>query len=228
MKETFVVAIDGPAGAGKSTIANLVAEHFNFMYIDTGAMYRALTLKAMRMNADLANSKQLRSLMDESKIDLKCLNKNQLQVFLDDKDVTLAIRSPQVTNQVFHAAKDAEIRKKMVELQRDLAKRHKKIVLEGRDIGTVVFPQADIKFFLDAKVEERAQRRFKEFIEKGMEVKLEQIKQDIMRRDKKDKTREVAPLKQAKDAIYMDTTELSIEEVLRKVNQAIENVILYS
>lgn len=228
MKETFIVAIDGPAGAGKSTIAKLVAEHFDFMYIDTGAMYRALTLKAMQTNADLTDSRQLQSLMDESKIDLKYSGKNQPQVFLDDIDVTLVIRSPEVTKKVFYVARDAEIRKKMVELQRDLAKRHKKIVLEGRDIGTVVFPQADIKFFLDAKVEERAQRRFKEFIEKGMEVKLKQIEQDIIQRDKKDKTREVAPLKQANDAIYIDTTKLSIEEVLRKVNQAIENVILYS
>lgn len=228
MKDTFIVAIDGPAGAGKSTIAKLVAEQFGFMYIDTGAMYRALTLKAMQTNTNLTNSRHLQTLMDGSKINLKRSSKNQLQVLLDNKDVSFAIRSPKVTNKVFYIAEDASIRKKMVELQRNLAKRHKKVVLEGRDIGTVVFPAADIKFFLDARVEERAERRFKELIQKGIKVKLEKIKQDIIQRDKQDLTREAGPLKQADDAIYIDTTKYSIEEVLQKVNQAIKNVILYS
>lgn len=228
MKDTFIVAIDGPAGAGKSTIAKLVAERFGFTYIDTGAMYRALTLKAIETNTDLTNSRCLQALMDGSKIDLNRSGKNRLQVVLDNKDVSFAIRSPEVTNKVFYIAEDASIRKKMAELQRNLAKRHKKVVLEGRDIGTVVFPAADIKFFLDAIVEERAQRRFNELIQKGIKVKLEEIKRDIIQRDKKDLTREAGPLKRAEDAIYIDTTKYSIEEVLQKVKQAIKNVILCS
>ncbi len=227
MKGKFIVAIDGPAGSGKSTIAKGIAQHFNFLYIDTGAMYRALTLKAMEEGVDLQDTNKLQLLADKTKIDMKYLSGNALKVFLDSRDVTLAIRSPEVTNNVFYIAKDAAIRKKMVNLQRSLAKRHKKAVLEGRDIGTVVFPDADIKFFLDAQLEERAGRRFKELKERESKTKVsfKQIEQDISQRDKKDESRKVAPLKMAVDAIYIDTTNLSIKEVFQKVREKVENAL---
>ncbi len=227
MKGKFIVAIDGPAGSGKSTIAKLIAQHFNFLYVDTGAMYRALTFKAMEEGIDLKDTRKLQLLMDKTKIDLEYLSKNSTRVFLDDRDVTLVIRSPEVTNSVFYIAKDAAVRKKMVDSQRSLARRHKKAVLEGRDIGTVVFPDADVKFFLDAKLGERAGRRLKEL--KGREskakVSFKQIKQDISKRDVKDKTRKVAPLKRAADAIYIDTTNFSIKEVFQKVREKVENAL---
>ncbi len=227
MKDKFIVAIDGPAGSGKSTIAKRIAQHFNFLYIDTGAMYRALTLKAMEEGVDFQDTNKLQLLADKTKIDLEYLSKNSLKVFLDNRDVTLAIRSPEVTNSVFYIAKDAAIRKKMVDLQRSLARKHKKAVLEGRDIGTVVFPDADIKFFLDAHLGERAGRRFKELKERKSKTKVsfKQIEQDISQRDKKDKTRKVAPLKRAVDAIYIDTTNLSIKEVFQKVREKVENAL---
>ncbi|MFH1856722.1 MAG: (d)CMP kinase [Candidatus Omnitrophota bacterium] len=224
MKEYFIVAIDGPAGAGKSTIARLVAERLNFIYVDTGAMYRALTLKAIRENVDLTDSTRLRTLMDKTNIDLQSSHgKNSLRVLLDNEEVTAEIRLPEITNKVFYIAQDASVRKKMVELQRRLAQKYKKAVLEGRDIGTVVFPKADVKIFLDAQVRERANRRFKELSEKGINVVLEEIEQDIIERDRKDKTREIGPLKQACDAVYVDSTNFSIEETVEKVTQIIKN-----
>lgn len=225
MKSNFIVAIDGPAGAGKSTIAKLAAERFNFLYIDTGAMYRALTLKALNKKVDLEKSEQLSALMEQTVIDFKYPPQGSLKVFLDGEDVTEDIRSPEVTNKVFYIAGNLSVREKMAGLQRKIAEFNKRVVLEGRDIGTVIFPKADIKFFLDADIAQRGKRRYKELKEKGIEVDQKQIEADITQRDARDKNRTVAPLKKADDAVYIDTTNLSIKEVFQKVADVINDFL---
>jgi cytidylate kinase len=207
-----ILAIDGPAGAGKSTVAKIVAKRLGFFYIDTGALYRALTLKAKRMNLDLKDESRIINLLKSTKIDLKYKN-DSLKVFLDKKDVSEKIRKPYVSDGVSEVAKIREVRKIITDLQRKLAKDND-CVLEGRDIGTVVFPKAKYKFYLDADLDERTRRRFKELIEKKENVKLFDIKKDLATRDRIDSTRKIAPLKKAKDAICIDTTNLSIDEVV--------------
>lgn len=214
----MIIAIDGPAGSGKSTIAKLAAKKLRFLYIDTGAMYRSLTLKAMQEGLDLNDEKALINLAKNIKIELSSKTKGRMQVSLNGQDVSDKIRTPEVTNNISYIANVPGVRAEMVKLQRLTGYSSKKgAVLEGRDIGTVVFPNAERKFYLDATVKERARRRYKELFEDGIKISLKQLEKDIKTRDKKDKTRKVGALKKAKNAILIDTTDLTIQQVVDKV-----------
>ena len=209
----MIIAIDGPAGAGKSTVAKILAQRLGFLYIDTGAMYRALTLEALEQNIDIRDSERLVKMAATSSIDLVSRSGN-LRVLLDGRDVSKEIREPRVTKLVSDLAKIKGVREAMLKLQRALGKESDS-VLEGRDIGTVVFPDAEKKFYLDAKFGERVDRRYKELKETNREVKSEEVAQDLNNRDTIDSSREFAPLKKAEDAVYIDTTSLGIEEVVQ-------------
>ncbi|MCM8790854.1 MAG: (d)CMP kinase [Candidatus Omnitrophica bacterium] len=213
--EHLVVAIDGPAGSGKSTVSKLVAKSLGLLYIDTGAMYRALTLKALRSGIDLDDADAVTALARSTRIDLK-EEGGSLRVYLDGEDVSLDIRTPELTNKVKHVARIPSVRAEMVKQQRAIGERSG-AVLEGRDIGTVVFPDAKFKFYLDADVEERARRRYKELVEANQKVEFEDIKKDVLLRDESDMKRDVGALKKAADAIFVDTTHLSVEEVVNRL-----------
>lgn len=212
----MIIAIDGPAGAGKSTVARLIAQKLGFLYIDTGAMYRALTLKVLEQNINLADTSRIIESAKASRIDLRNNPDGSLKVFLDDKDVTVQIRQPFITKSVSLIAKIRGVREVMAELQRKLGKQAS-AVLDGRDIGTVVFPDADKKFYIDANFKERVNRRLKELKGLGQDVTFADIEADLSNRDTIDSKREFAPLKKADDAVYIDTTDMSIEEVVEKV-----------
>jgi cytidylate kinase len=212
----MIVAIDGPAGAGKSTIAKIIAQRMGFLYIDTGSMYRALTLKVLESGVDIADAPRIIELAKNSSIDLVNEPNGALKVFLDGRDVSSLIREPRITRVVSDIAKIKEVREVMVKLQRRMGK-VRNSVLDGRDIGTVVFPDADKKFFIDANPQERVKRRHKELIGLGQKVSPEEVSMDLANRDKIDSTRAVGPLKKAEDAIYIDTSDLNIEQVVGKV-----------
>jgi CMP/dCMP kinase len=210
----MIIAIDGPAGAGKSTIAKILAKKLGLLYIDTGAMYRALTLKVLEENIDPKNTGRIVSLAGKVRIELKYKLSGGLNVFIDGVDVSKEIRQPSITKVVSDIAKIKGVRKVMLGLQRKMG-RSNNSVLEGRDIGTVVFPDAKIKFFLDARFEERVNRRYKELkVSKLKDITVNNVARDLCNRDTIDSTRKIAPLKKAKDAIYVDTTNLSINEVV--------------
>ena len=215
-----IITIDGPAGAGKSTVARRVARRLGYTYLDTGAMYRALTLKALAAKADLRDPAALIALAKNTEITFEAGPRGKARIALDGKDVSAKIRTPLVTENVFFIASIPGIRAVMVKLQRRIGKRGA-IVVEGRDIGTVVFPCAGKKFYLDADCSERAQRRFKELREKKTKISLREVAHDVKRRDHSDLTRKVGPLKRAKDSVYIDTTHMSItkvvQEIIRKV-----------
>lgn len=211
----FVVAIDGPAGSGKGTIAKNISERLNLVNIDTGAMYRCIALKMLRENVGLEDLDRIKEILKEVEIELKP-EENIYRVYLNGEDVSTAIRTEEVTNYSSPASKIPIVREKLVELQRKTAD-NADIVMEGRDIGTNVFPNANVKIYLDATPEERARRRLKQNLEKGIETDYETVLKDIKERDYRDSTRELNPLKQAEDAIYVDSTNLSIEEVTQKV-----------
>lgn len=216
MKRDMIVAIDGPAGSGKSTVSKRVAKKLSLLYLDTGAMYRALTLKVMRNNIDSEDAPSIIKVACKTEINLTLQPGEDIKVFLDGEDISGAIRTPEVTEEVKYIARIPEVRERMVQIQRRIAGRTGAVV-EGRDIGTVVLPDADFKFYLDATEEERAGRRFKELKEMGMDVVFDEIKSDVKKRDDSDMSRKVAPLKKAEDAICIDTTGMSIEEVVEKI-----------
>lgn len=217
----MIIAIDGPAGSGKSTISKLVAKDLDLIYLDTGAMYRLVTLKALEMgilDGNLEDLDKINELLDNLEIDIR-----EDGFFLDGVDVSEEIRKPIVSENVSKIAAIKEVRIKMVDLQRKFSKA-KNVILDGRDIGTVVFPNADLKVFLVADARERANRRYKELTEKGENVSLEEIYQNILMRDKIDSTREEAPLKKAEDAIEVDTTSKSIDEVKEEILNLYKNL----
>lgn len=219
-KKMQIVTIDGPAGAGKSTVAKRLAERLNLAYLDTGAMYRALTLKAIRQNVNLEDEAALVILARQTKIDLEN-HTTSVKVLLDGEDVSEDIRTLEVTNKTFYVARAPRVRGIMVEWQRVIGGR-RGVVVEGRDAGTVVFPQATNKFYLDAKVEERSRRRIDELREKGKEVDAHQLTVELKERDNKDLTRSVGPLKKADDAVFIDSTHLGIDEVVEEMMKHIK------
>ena len=212
----LVIAVDEPAGAGKSTIAKIIAKRLNINYIDTGAMYRAITYKCLKNNVDINNEEEVIKIAQNTDIDFRDNN-----LYLDKEIVNEEIRTIEVSNNVSNVAKIKEVRYLMVDVQREIGKRNS-VILDGRDIGSYVFPNADYKFYLIATPEERGIRRFKELTEKGYDTSLEEIIKDIVRRDEIDSNREFAPLVKAEDAIEIDTTGKSIDEVvdyvLSKIN----------
>jgi len=210
------IAIDGPAGAGKSTIAKSISKLLGIIYLDTGAMYRAVALKAINSGIDTKDEEKLSSLVEN--IDIKIEYKgNEQRVILEGKDVTELIRTPEVSIGASDVSAIPKVRLKMVELQREIAANND-VVMDGRDIGTFVLPDAKYKFFLTASIEERARRRYEELIARGMkDAKLKDVMKDISYRDKNDSTRAFAPLVKAEDAIEIDTTYLSISEVVDRI-----------
>ncbi len=216
-----VITIDGPAGAGKSTIAKALAARLDYAYLDTGAMYRALTLKALREKVPLEDEEALAALARRTKLELRGNTKTGLKILLDGEDVSEEIRSQEVTNNTFYIARAPKVREIMVGWQREIGGRSD-VVVEGRDVGTVVFTGAQFKFYLDADFEERCQRRLKELREKGKDVNEDQLKKDLKERDHSDFTRTVGPLKQAADAIFVDSTSLSVEGVVDKLIEQID------
>lgn len=217
VKKQIQIAIDGPAAAGKSTIAKKTAELLGYTYVDTGAMYRAITYKALQQNIDLLDEDKLTALLKETIIELKPSPEGQL-VFLDQVAVTDEIRSKEVTSSVSAVAAHATLREEMVKRQMQMGK-NGSIVMDGRDIGTHVLKNAELKIFMSASVEERANRRYLENQNRGIETNLEELKQEIALRDKLDSERQASPLIQAEDAIYIDTTLLTVDEVSNKIMQ---------
>lgn len=218
--KSLTIAIDGPASSGKSTVARRIAADLNLIYVDTGAMYRTLTFEALKNNVNIKDQAALVELLEKTEITFEP-NGNEQSVFSNGIDVTYGIRENNVTNTVSVVAAHSKVRKLMVKRQQDMAANNG-VVMDGRDIGTVVLPDADLKIFLVASVRERAERRHKENKGKGIFSDLEQLKKDIAERDYKDSTRETSPLKQAKDAIRVDTTKMSIEEVVDHIKTRIK------
>lgn len=215
MTKSIQIALDGPAAAGKSTIAKIVAEKLGYIYIDTGAMYRAITLKALKEGINMEDGEEAGHLLSGTQIDLQPSKDGQL-VFLDGKNVTEDIRSQNVTNSVSQMAAHESVRKQMVKLQQILAS-GRGVVMDGRDIGTQVLPNAELKVFMSATVEERARRRFEENRKRGIDTPLDDLQKEIAARDKMDSEREVSPLRQAQDALYLDTTNLTIVEAASEI-----------
>jgi cytidylate kinase len=221
----FQVAIDGPASAGKSTIAKILATKLNYVYVDTGAMYRTITLAAKKNGIAYNDEEKIKNLLSQTEIRFEPSTPVQ-RVFLNDTDVTEEIRSDEVTNNVSVVASFADVRSNLVNRQREIANNNS-VIMDGRDIGTTVLPEADVKIFLVASVDERAQRRYKENVAKGMTTDLETLKREIEARDYKDSHRQISPLTQAKDAILVDTTGQSIDDVVAKIANIIENTISF-
>jgi cytidylate kinase len=218
----FVVAIDGGAGSGKSTTAKGVAERLDFFYLDTGAMYRAFTLKYLRSRQphEKIDVGSIREMLTETTVDLR-QEKGEIKVYLDEEDVSAAIRTPEVSGFVSQVSAIPEVREWMVAKQREVAE-GKRVVCEGRDIGTVVFPDAQVKIFMEADISVRTRRRLKELEEKRIKAIEEDVRRNIKFRDKYDSERKHSPLRKAEDAIVVDTTNLTIEEEIEKVKAIIE------
>ncbi|MGB6129604.1 MAG: (d)CMP kinase [Psychrilyobacter sp.] len=212
---SFIVAVDGPAGSGKSTISKMVAEKYRLTYLDTGAMYRMIAFTSIRDGVDLDNIEEVVNLLNKVKIDMK-----NGMFYVDGVDVSLDIRTPEVTAIVSKVAAIREVRVKLVDLQREISK-GKDVILDGRDIGTVVFINADLKIFLVASPEERAKRRVLDFKNKGINEKFEDVLSEIIRRDEFDSNRKESPLKKAEDAIEIDTSFMNIEEVVGAISEMV-------
>lgn len=217
----MIIAIDGPAGTGKGTVAKLISKRLNFTYIDTGAMYRCITLKMIREKISLEEIVKIEDLLNRTNISFKNIN-NEQHVFLDEEDVSTLIRKQNVNELVSEVSAIKLIRIKLVELQRKLGESGN-VIMEGRDITTVVFPNADVKIYLDADLEVRAKRRYEELVKKGDEITYEKVLENIKKRDKNDKEKEMGALKIAEDAIVVDTTNLNIEEVFEEIKKIVQN-----
>lgn len=212
----FQVAIDGPAGSGKGTVAKILAKECNLVYIDTGAMYRAIAYLTLKNNISINDEEKIVNLASNAKIEFK-----NDKIYLNDEDVSKEIRTMEVTKIVSPISGIVKLREILVDLQRKMAN-NSNVVMEGRDITTVVFPNAKYKFYLDATIDERANRRYKENIEKGMNVTIEEIKENIEKRDYNDMHKKVGSLTRTEDSIYIDSTNLSISEVVQIMKDSIE------
>jgi cytidylate kinase len=222
MKRNLKIAIDGPAASGKSTTAKLLAKRLGYLYIDTGAMYRALTLAVLRNTIKIDDVNSIVELVDKIRIDIK-QSRDGLHTYLNGEDVSEEIRLPKITEVISHISAYSEVRERMVTKQRLLAKRGG-IIMDGRDIGTVVLEDADVKIFMNASLEQRSQRRFKELDKKGINVDLEEIKSEIKRRDDLDSSRSVSPLKPAYNAYIIDTSNLSVTQQVEKIIDIIHKI----
>ena len=224
-KNGLIIAIDGPAAVGKSTMGKLIARELGFLYIDTGAIYRAITWKVLKNNININDEEMISSMVSNTYITIERANKKSLNdyyhIFVDGEDVTEEIRNPMIDQNVSQIARLPKIRKQLIYLQRELAEKGN-IVMEGRDIGSVILPKADIKLYFTASEEERIKRRYKELIDKGYNVDYEEVKKQIVQRDEIDSKRKYAPLIKAKDAILIDSTKKSIEEVKDEILKIIK------
>lgn len=218
--KNFNLAIDGPAGAGKSTIAKRIAKEMGFIYVDTGAMYRAMALYFLRNNIDAADNGKIEEACKTVDVTIEYKDGEQL-VILNGENVNGLIRTEEVGKMASASSVNKTVRLKLVELQQNLA-RKENVVMDGRDIGTYVLPNADLKIYLTASSKERARRRWAELKEKGQDTDINEIEKDIIDRDHRDMTREFAPLKQAEDAIYLDTSDMTIDEVVQKIIQLVQ------
>lgn len=216
----IAVAIDGPSGAGKSTLAKAAAEALGYTYVDTGACYRAIALYLLRHDIDPADETAVTAALNDIQLSLKYIEGKQ-HMFLGEDDVSEDIRTPEVTHAASVSSALASVRAWLLDFQRDLAK-NQSVIMDGRDIGTVVLPQAQVKIFLTASAEERAQRRHKDFLANGVEIEYTKVLDDVRQRDARDSNRENAPLKQAKDAVLLDTTQLSFDKSLARILEIIK------
>lgn len=212
---SFNIAIDGPAGAGKSTIAKMAAKKLDFIYVDTGAMYRAMALYFLRREIDAKDEKKIAEACEHINVTI-AYQEGEQQVLLNGENVNAFIRTEEVSMMTSNTSKYPAVREKLLYLQRELAAANN-VIMDGRDIGTCVLPDAELKIYLTASASERAKRRYLEQKERGVESDLAQIESDIIARDEQDMNREIAPLKQAEDAIYLDTSDMTIEEVVTKI-----------
>ena len=222
--KTIQIAIDGPASSGKSTVAKIVAKDFGYTYLDTGAMYRAATYIALKHQLDAGNVDQLLELLNQHPISFGRSETGEQLVFVGDVEITHPIRENEVTNKVSSISAIPEVREKLVSLQQEIAQQGG-IVMDGRDIGTVVLPQAELKIFLVASVDERAERRYKENLERGISADLEVLKKEIADRDYKDSHRSVSPLRPAEDSITFDTTGVSISDVVAFIEEKAKKIL---
>ncbi|WP_157068490.1 (d)CMP kinase [Alicyclobacillus sendaiensis] len=216
------IAIDGPAGAGKSTVAKRVAERLNLMYVDTGAMYRAVAYLCAQEGIDVSSERAVEAVLNAHRVSFEEGEDRTLQVMIDGVNVTSRLRAPEVSALVSAVAAHPRVRQLLTEWQRAFAERHA-VVMDGRDIGTVVLPHATVKVFLTAAPEERARRRQEEYRRMGYEVSLDEMVKNVIERDRKDSERAVAPLRMAEDAVRIDSTDKSIESVVEEIVQLVEN-----
>jgi cytidylate kinase len=222
MSKKLIVAIDGPAGSGKSTSAKLVAQNLGYVYIDSGAMYRTITYLALKNNL-LENEQAISDLANGTEIHLDYVD-GETRIRVNGEDITEELRSIDVNQSVSEVSRIEDVRKALVKKQKEMGNQDRGLVMEGRDITTVVFPHADVKIFLTASIEQRAKRRSEEYGKKGISVSLDEIKKNIIERDKIDSTRKLSPLKKAPDAIEIDTSKVSIEEQVRLILEQVRLV----
>lgn len=216
----FNIAIDGPAGAGKSTIAKAVSKQLGYIYVDTGALYRTIGLNALRNNIDTKDEEKVTKTLNDIKVELKFIDGTQ-SVYLNGENVSEAIRTPEASIAASNVSALPPVREYLFNLQQNIAKNNN-CLMDGRDIGTVVLPNANVKIFLTASAEERANRRYKELIEKGSEINYDEVLKDMKKRDYQDSHRKIAPLKPAEDAIILDTTKKTLEEVILDIKKIVE------
>jgi len=215
MEKQIAVAIDGPVGAGKSTVAKLIAKELGIIYVDTGAMYRSIGLYAIRKGIETTNAEKLREIIDEINLDVEIIDEVQ-NIFMNGENVSNLIRTPEISMAASNVSAVVEVRKKLVDIQRNLSK-SKSVIMDGRDIGTVVFPNANVKIYLDATLEERAKRRFEQNKEKNINMSYKEILENIKKRDYNDMNKPVGALIRTNEQVYIDTTKMTINEVVDKI-----------
>ncbi|NLB35436.1 MAG: (d)CMP kinase [Elusimicrobia bacterium] len=221
MKDNCIITIDGPAGAGKTTIARMVADKLNFKYVDTGAMYRAVTLSVLNAGLKFTQVPEIEKLVENIKISID-FSEDGMLIYLDGKEISCEIRSSRVTENTSLVAAIPGVRYLLAGLQRKSASLFKKVVFEGRDMGSMVFPEAALKVYLDADIEERARRRWQEMNENGIEVDMEDLKEKIRKRDRLDESRGLAPLRVPENAFIIDSTSMTLEQVVEKIVNALD------